>query len=107
MNGLNNFVKLPINEPIPDDVFNIIKEHNGFNYNGISWFHNISFQRGKDFIIVTDDGGYYKVDAEWMIWSFIDGQFGSQAIWSNTALENSITSLMLTGKRTNDPDYQT
>lgn len=62
----------------------------------------------KTWILVTDNGGAYKVDAEYMIWyTTKDGRDGSQAIWSTKALRNSIKSLMTKGTTVSDPGYQT
>ena len=56
-----------------------------------------------EWIIVTDDGWYYKVDAEFMIWS----KKYQLAIWSVKHLFKVITSIMNNEKPERDPDYQT
>lgn len=92
-------------EEIPDDLIKDA-ENKIFEY-PCTWFNNGSYKKDDKFIIVTDNGGMYKVGAEFMVWFNISGTVCAQAIWSVKALRKTLNSLMLEGKTTFDPDYQT
>lgn len=104
-------------ETLPERVFNMISANNGFQSPSASWCIGAVFYKGdlettNDWIVTTDDGWYYKVHAEYMIWHRPKGaqpgetKFHAQAIWSNAALKRSLKSLMVTGMTTPDPGYQ-
>ena len=86
------------------------KATNIFEYPG-SWIIGFTYYKGNnpetatEWIVTTDNGGFYKVDAEYMLWQIPSGT--CQALWSPAALKKSIKSLMLTGNTVRDPDYQT
>lgn len=88
-------------------------EANAFKSGCGNWLIGCIFYKGdiettKDWIIVTNDGGYYKVDAYYMIWHrYSPTQIGAQAIWSNAALKRSLKSLVTMGNTVPDPGYQT
>ena len=80
--------------------------HNIFEYGGCwieAYYKGESPETATEWIVVTDNGGFYKVHASYMIWH----PNGSQACWSGRAAKRSIKSLLLTGKTVHDPDYQT
>lgn len=106
MKTKNGWVSLDSSSVLSEDVIAKIKEENGFKYPG-SWFYDCSYIRGKDFIVTTDDGAYYKVGAEFMVWYRIGERSGSQAIWSNAALKRTLKSLIDEGQTTPDPNYRT
>lgn len=73
-------------------------------------------ETAEDWIIVTDNGGAFKVGAEYMVWfkrsdagDETDPEFiyVAQAIWSEQALNNTLLSLRTGGPRVDDPDYET
>ncbi len=96
---------------MPEQVIPLIKGLNGLKYNCV-WLIGCVFYKGdinttKDWIVVTDDGAFYKVGASWMVW-YIEGEkTRSQAIWSGAALKKTIKSLITEGEIVKDPDYQT
>lgn len=83
---------------------------NIFEYGG-SWIIGWTYYKGDnpetatEWIVVTDNGGFYKVGAQYMLWQFPSG--GSQACWSNASLKKSLKSLLTSGTTVADPDYQT
>lgn len=61
-----------------------------------------------EWLITMDDGGYFKVHAEFCLWHKLDGKEPSMFChWSNESLIESLNSLMEKGVPTRDPDYQT
>lgn len=108
-NGWNNFT----GTELPQRVFDMIKKSNGFQCRGASWCMGAVYYKGdiettNDWIVTTDDGGYYKVGAEFMIWhpGKKSGEFNAQAIWSTAALKRSLKSLVEKGSTVADPGYQ-
>jgi hypothetical protein len=83
---------------------------NIFEYSG-HWIIGKTFYKGDnpetatEWIVTTDNGGFYKVGAEYMLWQFPSG--GAQALWSNASLKKSLKSLLTNGTTVADPDYQT
>lgn len=78
--------------------------------NGLKWHSNIwLYVKDDKWIMVTDDGGYYKVHAEWMVWhvSPRTGNVLATAIWSVKSLFNNLKAIIETGDSVGDPDYQT
>jgi hypothetical protein len=61
-----------------------------------------SKKRPDDFILVTNDGGYYKVGAIYMIWS----NKYCLARWSDKTMEKLVKDIMEDKKPTQDPEYQ-
>jgi len=57
----------------------------------------------EDWIILTDDGGYYSVGAEYMIWT--GGKY-SLTTWSGQAASKMMKQYMRSGRMSRDPDYQ-
>jgi len=84
--------------------------HNIFQYGG-SWIKGSCYYKGDnpdtatEWIVVTDNGGSYKVGAEYMIWQI--GFGGSQACWTAAAAKKSVKSLLTRGTIVPDPNYQT
>lgn len=84
------------------------KGHNIFQYPG-NWYSDYTYYRGDnpetatEWIVTTDNGGFYKVGAQVMLWH----PNGSQALWSSAALKKSIKALLSQGVTVKDPDYQT
>ena len=84
-----------------------------FNSHGGSWMLGCVFYKGDidtttDWIIVTDDGGYYHCFAKYMIWyNCSTGKGVAEAIWTKKTLKLSLKSLITIGETTHDPKYQT
>ena len=92
-------------EDLPQSVVDAITAANGFKYGDGSYCQY--FKKGDDFIVVTPDGGYYKVDAVYFVWFKIGREVRMQCIWSMAALKRTLKSLKTEGKRTEDPGYTT
>lgn len=96
------------------------KSHAGPLSYGGSWL--LAYYKGddpetaKEWIIVTDNGGSFKVGAEYMVWykradadvkEDHEFKYVAQALWSDQSLNNTIASIRNEGPRVDDPDYQT
>ena len=97
-----------VDDELPDNVVKKIQDNNGLRYQGTNIVD--AYSNGEKWLVVTDDGAFYKHGAEYMVW-YIDPKVNdqgvqSQAIWSDKALANTLKSYKETGKRTNDPDYE-
>jgi hypothetical protein len=83
---------------------------NIFTYPG-TWYSDYTYYRGDnpetatEWIVVTDNGGFYKVGAHAMLWHIPSGT--CQALWSSAALKKTMKSLLSQGVTVKDPDYQT
>ncbi len=95
-------------DTLPDSAQEFIKSKL-LPHNNRNWKHCFAYYKGNDpqttknWIIVTDDGGYYKVDAEYMIWS----EKHILAMWSTKHLFKTLTAIMMDFAPPKDPDYQT
>ena len=82
------------------------KGTNIFQYGG-GWveahYRGLNPETATEWIVVTDNGGAYKVDAEYMVWH----PNGSKACWSEREVKRTIKELMLTGVTRKDPNYRT
>ena len=109
MRGINGFKAIKT-DTLPDEIFNRIVEANGFKYHGSQWLFGYAFQRNdnKEFIVVTNDGGYYKVHAQFMIWHVNQNNVVcSQACWTLASMRRSMKSLLNGTGTVFDPNYQT
>jgi hypothetical protein len=57
-----------------------------------------------DWVVAMDDGGYYKVNAKFMIWT---KNAGSRAAWSERLMDLMVSAYMDGRTMPQDPDYQT
>ena len=98
---------------LPPAALAFAEKHNIFRSGDASWFYQMVYYRGdinttEDWIIITNDGGYYKCHASYMMWYLNkNGNQGAQALWRKTSLKNSLESLLNTGETVFDPYYQT
>lgn len=79
-----------------------------------NWLMDATFYKGAtpetatDWIIVTDDGGYYKCFAKFGIWhTSPKGEVVLQCIWTLGHLKKSLKSVITTGQTIFDPNYHT
>ena len=100
-------------ESLPPAAIKYATDNDIFRSRYGSWIIGAVFYRGdinttKEWIIVTDDGGYYKVFAKFSMWhQSVNGVPVMQCLWSVKSLKKSLRSLMLTGETVFDPQYQT
>jgi hypothetical protein len=105
--------KLFTGEDLPKSALEFAKLGECFRSRMGAWLIGCVYYKGDvntttDWIIVTDDGGYYKVGAQYMIWHKCStGKIVAQAIWSNAALKRSMRALINMGETVMDPGYQT
>ena len=102
-------------EEFPEGAKEFAEKNNIFRSGYAGWFREGIYYKGdshetaKEWIIVMDDGGYYKVNAIYMMWYTRpegDG-CGSQCAWSAKHLKKTLRSLLTTGKTLFDPGYTT
>jgi len=75
---------------------------------GFVWYQGETPETATDWIITMDDGSYFKVRAQYMLWhSYGSGKIGAQAIWSTSHLKKTTRNLRLKGDTLPDPGYQT
>jgi len=92
-------------ENLPKGALKIMKDKDGWKGGGgwvLAYYKGDDPEKAKEWIIATDDGDYYKVDAQFMIWS----KEYAKAAWSGKSLYDMIADIMK-GKNPKDPDYQT
>lgn len=105
--------KLWEEEELPEHIGKILDAKRAFAGGG-GWCTGAAFYKGDpktstDWIVVTDNGGYFKVGAEFMVWYKPESkeEYGAQAVWSVSHLKKTLKSLFKTGKTIPDPGYQT
>ena len=86
----------------PDSAWNFMQDWGwepGESYGNVyeAW------RRGEDWIVVTDDGGYYKVGAKYMVWS----RGWVKASWSYDHMEKQVEAAKAGQDPPRDPGYQT
>jgi hypothetical protein len=76
---------------------------------GMVYYKGDSPETATDWIIVTDNGGFFKVNAIAMIWyrNSATGSICAQAIWSDRHLRKSLRNLIENGQTLPDPGYTT
>lgn len=90
---------------LPQEIVDAIIAANGFRYGSGNYCEFL--QKDDKWIVVTDDGDYYKTNAIYSVWHKIGDTVCMQCIWSNAALNRTLKSLRLEGKTTRDPGYTT
>ena len=93
-------------EEFPAEASKFAKDNDIFQWHG-RWteifFKGKSMKKAIDWIIVTDDGGSYKVGATWMLWN----KDYVKAAWSRKALIDMIMCIIKDKEMIEDPNYQT
>ncbi len=101
----NNWKTFDSNLELPLNISTIIKNSNGFKMSNKFIY---SLTKDSNWIVVTEDGEYYKDGAKYMVWYIVNYKCTkNQALWSDKSLFNTLHSLMKTGELTKDPNYQT
>jgi hypothetical protein len=88
-------------DELPEAALPLIEKTNMFQYPG-GWHK--AFYKGDQWIIVTNNGGFYKVGAEFMVW-LPDGR--AFARWSTKTMKEAVMSIMREIDMPFDPNYQT
>lgn len=68
-----------------------------------AYYKGANPETATEWIVITCNGGFYKVGAQYMMWH----PNGSQALWSSAALKKSLKSLLTEGQTTRDKQYTT
>jgi|688.fasta_scaffold1071212_1 hypothetical protein len=93
-------------DELPSSADQLIKKWDIFK-GGNGWWRayylGVSPENATKWIIVTPDGGYYKVFARYMVWY----EEGNTARWTDKSLKNALVALFNGQKPPMDPDYQT
>ena len=102
---MDKFKKLK-GEILPQAAWDFVKSKNGFKYsNGwcAAYYKGNDPETATDWIVVTTDGGFYKVNALYMIWSNND----VRAAWTNAHVNRVIKAIRNGECPPVDPKYQT
>lgn len=93
---------LQVTDSLPAQAMEFL---DGWGWNADESWGNVilAFGRGPDWIIVTDDGGYYKVDAQYMVWT----SNWTQAAWSRQHMLKLVDAAKRGVNPPKDPEYQT
>lgn len=97
--------KLPTG-PLSENILNWLDNRNIGKYGGAigaAFFKGESPETAKNLCVVTDDGGSYKVGAQYMVWW--DGD-NSLACWSVNHLKKSLKDIFNGKEPKRDPDYR-
>jgi len=92
---------------LPDSTDTLTEKTEMFKYPG-GWCK--AFYKGDDpktsdqWIIVTNNGGFYKIGASYMVWS-PDGR--ARACWSAKTMKIAVCAFLKGEDAPRDPDYQT
>lgn len=91
---------------LPESALKVFEDNNIFRFveGWYKAYYHGDVNTTSKWVVVTPDGGYYKHDAIYMVWSYT-GE--SLARWSSKILEETLICIFH-GKNTPcDPDYQT
>ena len=103
-------------EELPDIANKIADEMGAMKYGGwvAAYYRGADPEKATDWVFVADDGGFYKVDAEYMIWYDSEKDFEhsdtkgrGKAVWSDKYLVKALTAILNDKDPGRDPDYQT
>ncbi len=97
---------------LPQNALDWTKEGDIFRSGHSEWiaayYNGNSPETATDWIIVTNDGGYYKCFAKFGVWHRCStGKIVLHCVWSNKHLKKTIKSLLSTGETLMDPGYTT
>jgi hypothetical protein len=81
-------------------------------YGDTIWYKGNDPDTAEEFCFVMDDGGYYKVFAQYSFWHTVIGREGTpvlalQCVWSFAHLKRTMRSYLETSKTLFDPQYHT
>ena len=98
-------------EDFPPEAVEFFKTHDIWKYSS-SWiflyFKGVSPETATNWCVVMDNGGFFKVGAQWIIYFHgQSGQMNSNCVWTGAHLERTLRSLFVTGNTLPDPNYQT
>lgn len=102
---VNGWQQLPADVKLPMSAIKWTTEREVFRYKGdvVAAFYKGEIETTKDWIIVTDDAGFYKHRAKYMVWSVSY----VLARWSIASLKQLLQDLFSGNKPADDPDYET
>lgn len=95
---------------LPEKAIQLIQQScksNPLAYSGecvIALYKGQDPESAKDWILVTDNGMFYKVNAQYIVWC-TDGT--SRAIWTKSHLHKVLKAFINELSIPHDPDYQT
>lgn len=72
-----------------------------------AYYKGTDIDSATEWIVVTNNGGFYKVFAEYMVWWLENGKQRSTARWSNGSLKNAIIAILKGENPPYDPEYHT
>ena len=98
---------------LPAKALEIFKKADIFRSGYGSWYTEGAYYIGPspeeatEWIIVMDDGGYYKVGAQYSFWRTTPEGMSLQCVWSYNHLKKTLRNYIDNGETIFDPGYQT
>lgn len=95
---------------IPEWIKEALLKENAFRSGSPQWYIDTLFFNSKEkkFMIVFNDGWYYKVNAEFALWYINEqGNLVLQCCWSHSHLKRTMRSIIENGHSLPDPGYTT
>ena len=106
---MNKFTQFT-GQQLPAAAIDFIKPHDraGHGTCVAAYYEGNDAATATNWIIVLDNGGYYKVNATYITWYYhpIDGVVG-KCNWSRAALAETLAALLAGEQPPIDPDYHT
>ena len=91
---------------LPDSAKWLIEKWNIFRYPGgwsLAFYIGETPETATDWIVVTNNGGFYKCFAEYMVWH----RNGNTARWTQKSMKAALVALFNGRPTPADPDYHT
>jgi len=102
---MNEWLRWENTNVLPKSALNFINTKGVLKYNGsITFvFYKGDVETTENWFMVTDDGGFYKVGANYVMWT----PTVIKCAWSSKSLFDMINAYLDGRPVPNDPDYQT
>ena len=102
---MSKFKKLKI-KILPQSAVDFVLSKNGFKYSSgwcAAYYKGNNYETATEWIVVTTDGGFYKTNAEYMIWS----NQSITAAWSIAQVNRAVKAIRNGEIVPPDPQYRT
>ena len=90
---------------VTSELEKIITDNDWVKYGSV--FGNMIWKKDDKWLFVSNDGGSYKVGAEFMVWKYSEEDKGARACWSDNWLLVTLYHELKGEEVPTDPDYQT
>ena len=102
-----------LEDELPKHMVDMLHAENVFEQGGawlcgMVYYKGVSPETATEILIVLDDGGAYKVFAQFAFWHIRHGEnVRMQCVWSYSHLKKTMRSYIETGNTIFDPQYHT